>query len=519
MPLSLCSYPGPLLPPGSSPAVPLPEPLSSIVPLSAVPTPVLASSPLPLAQLADWPDFLPQSPWWLLTLLFLPLVLLAWRRRVFPTARWLVPIGISLLLSVMTVFSPPLAAVVLVVDGVMLVVLVADLVWLLRCTSRGLSAQRTLPRTASLGVELRSSLTIVNQSPYRLVGQVRDDLPDGFTSMPAEHDLELPPRNQVTLSRRLVPGQRGGFDLQQADLRLLSPLRLWARLVRLPVTSRLNVYPNMKQLGDYALLAKTNRLSQIGVRRTRRVGQDSEFERLRDYTRDDTYRHIDWRSTARRGKLTVRQFQSDQSQRIVFMLDCGRMMTNQRDGYTLLDHALNSMLMMSYVALAQGDEVGLLCFSDSIHAYLPPRGGSSQMNRLLQAGFDQFPRMVESRYDDAFLYLANHCKRRTLVVLATSVIDEVNARQISGHLANIAGRHLPLGVLLRDRQIFDAAEASHDSPQQLYTAAAAADILLWRHQQIRDLQHQGVLVVDSFPEGLTAPLVNQYLKIKAQHLL
>src|SRR5690606_3116125 len=117
---------------------------------------------------------------------------------------------------------------------------------------------------------------------------------------------------------------------------------------------------------------RTDRLSLIGVRRTRRIGQDSDFERLRDYTPDDNYRHIDWRTTARRHKLTVRQFQSDQSQRIMLLLDCGRMMTNQRAGMSLLDHSLNAALMMAYVALSQGDSVGMLCFSDRVHTYLPP---------------------------------------------------------------------------------------------------------------------------------------------------
>ena len=136
-------------------------------------------------------------------------------------------------------------------------------------------------------------------------------------------------------------------------------------------------------------------------------------------------------------KCCCRQFQNDQSQRVIFLLDCGRMMTNERDGYSLLDHALNSTLMMAYVALSQGDAVGMLCFSDKIHSYIPPRGGSSQMNRLIQAGFDQFPRLVESRYDQAFLYLSTHCKRRSLVVLATNVIDEVNANAIVDYLGNI----------------------------------------------------------------------------------
>ena len=187
----------------------------------------------------------------------------------------------------------------------------------------------------------------------------------------------------------------------------------------------------MQQLSEYAMLARTNRLSLMGVRRTRKVGQDNDFERLRDYTLDDNYKHIDWRATARRRKLTVKDFQTSQSQRIIFLLDCGRMMTNEAAGLSLLDHSLNAMLMLSYVALRQGDSVGLICFSDEIHTFVPPRGGMNQMNRLLHASFDRFPQLVESRYDQAFLYLTSHCKKRSLVVLMTNVIDEVNAHQIA----------------------------------------------------------------------------------------
>ena len=115
-------------------------------------------------------------------------------------------------------------------------------------------------------------------------------------------------------------------------------------------------------------------------------------------------------------------------------MDCGRMMTNEAAGLSLLDHALNAMLMLSYVALRQGDAVGLVSFSDEIHSYIPPRGGMRQMNRLLHASFDRFPRLVESRYDQAFRYLGSHCRKRSLVVLLTNVIDEVNANQVQRYL-------------------------------------------------------------------------------------
>ena len=102
-------------------------------------------------------------------------------------------------------------------------------------------------------------------------------------------------------------------------------------------------------------------------------------------------------------------------------------MANEAAGLSLLDHALNAMLMLSYVALKQGDSVGLICFSDAIHSFVPPRGSMNQMNRLLHSVFDRFPRLVESRYDEAFVYLASRCRKRALVVLITNVIDEVNS--------------------------------------------------------------------------------------------
>jgi uncharacterized protein (DUF58 family) len=177
------------------------------------------------------------------------------------------------------------------------------------------------------------------------------------------------------------------------------------------------------------------------------------------------------------------------------------------------------MLMLSYVALRQGDSVGMVCFSDEIHTYVPPRGGMNQTNRLLHAVFDRFPRLVESRYEEAFLYLASHCKKRSLVILITNVIDEVNSHQIHQYLGNLVGKHLPLGVLLRDRQLFDAADKAYAEEGAMFRAAAAAEILAWRHQVLRDLEHKGVLALDLFPEEMTAPLVNRYLDIKARHLL
>lgn len=473
------------------------------------------------------------APWLLMLGIAIPMVWVAYRRQIYPTIFWMVPLSLSLVLSLVTIVVPRMLIATALINLVLLIVVMVDFWWLRSIDVSRIDAKRTVPRTCSINVATPSRLEIQNATSMRLRGKAADDLPPTFAANIEHHDLDLIAGGRVTAKRLLTPGRRGAFALQHVYIAFTSPMRFWLRHHTIDLEDRVNVYPDLKQMSDYAILARTNRLSQIGVRRTRRIGQDSDFERLRDYSRDDNYRHIDWRSTARRRKLTVRQFQSDQSQRIVFMLDCGRMMTGTHDGLSMLDYAINSMLMLAHVALKQGDSVGLLFFSDHVETYLPPRGGSGQMNRLIQAGFDRFPKMVESRYDQAFLYLSQHCKKRSLVALATNVVDEVNAASVNDYLTNLRGSHLPLAMLLRDRDMFEAADGydpkfdpnghwiSPPRSQQtaMYRAAVAADILLWRNQLIKDLRHRGALVVDALPDQMTAPLINQYLNVKAKHLL
>ena len=483
-----------------------------------------------------------------LSALFLVLIVLVAIARwggVYPHRPLMLLLLAPSFLALWIVFLPGVWPAVVVVDVVIALVALIDL-WGMRKSHR-LKVERKIGTIASLAKPHPVELTVTNHSSGDWSVWVRDGLSDGLSGEPAEFCVVLPAERRATLQYHLMAHRRGAFELEHVYVRLRSRWGLWNRYLQLPCRSNISVYPDMQQLSEYALLARTNRLSLMGLRRQRRVGQDNEFERLRDYTPDDSYRNIDWRSTARRNKLTVKDFQANQSQRVVFMIDCGRMMTGTSGGVSLLDHALNAMLMLSYVALARKDQVGLLCFSNEIHTFVPPKGGSGQMNRLLHAAYDRFPQMVESRYDDAFLHLSRHVRKRTLVVLITNVIDEVNAHQIERHLSMQSGRHLPMAVLLRDHALYDAVDAVDDElnlldtlqasaakstrdlaattalkdvdDAKLYRAAGAADILTWRRHVLADLEMKGVLLVDAFPEQITGELVNRYLEVKARHLL
>ncbi len=456
-------------------------------------------------------------PWLALFLVTLPLGLVAYYRNIYPQrfvcALLLVPLLLSLSVSMLEKIIP----VVLALDFGLILLLLIDSFLIL--DKKSFVAHREMQKAASIEAPHDVELAVDYLGNRTIQLMIRDDSPDGIVLDPPEHKVTVPPKKRIQIKYRLSASRRGVYEFQHVYVKVSSRFGFWQRVIKLACHSTLNVYPDMKQLAEYAILARSNRLSLIGVRRTRKIGQDSDFERLRDYTFDDNYKFIDWRSTARRSKLTVKDFQSDQSQRVVFMLDCGRMMTNVYNGLSLVDYGLNSLLMLSHVALSQGDAVGLVCFSDRVDRYVPPRSGRSQLNQLLHAGFDRFPQLVESRFDEAFLHLSSHLRKRSLVVLITSIIDQVNADQITNYLGSLQKRHLPLLVLLRDHRLFDAADNPIDDPEVLYRSAAAASILTWREQVLTRLRMQGVLTVDAFPEQMTSPMINEYLKAKAKHLL
>ena len=391
---------------------------------------------------------------------------------------------------------------------------------------RDLKARRTLGHVATRGEKHPISLTIENLSRKAFSGLVRDDEPWGLTDDNNEFSIQIPPKSRATLHYTMTPRQRGSFGFEYVSLKTESRWKLWQRYFRLPCVDPLRVYPALKQISRYAMYARLNRMSLLGVRRQRRIGTDNEFERLRDYSPDDQFRAIDWRATGRRLKLTVRDFQSNQSQRVIFLIDCGRMMVNDFEGQTLLDAAFDAALTLGYVTLSQNDQAGLLCFADRVLRWLPPQGGRRQLNRMVHAVHDIHPRLVESRFDEAFMHLHRHCRKRTLVVLITNVIDDQNAIRLKAQVANLVGRHLPLTILLKDHELFDPVqgidpdvETKIPDKASLFRAAAAADILCWRRQVLSDLRQAGVLTLDCFPERLTAPLINEYMRIKSRHLL
>ena len=380
--------------------------------------------------------------------------------------------------------TPALRPAILALDAVVVVIALVDLATLRG--ARKFIVERRGGAVGSIGEPFGVELIFENEGKAARRLRVRDDVPDSMTADPDEFLVQIARRGRVALTYTATPQRRGTSVFEQVDALVASRLGFWQRSVAWPIRTEVKIYPDIHQIGRYTLLARRDKLSSLGLRRSRRLGTDNEFERLRDYTEGDEPRHLDWKATARRQKLTVRAHQINQSQRILFLIDCGRLMSGDAGGgLAPLDHAFNAMLLLAHVALLQGDQVGLLVYSDRVRAFVPPAGGPKRINRLVHAVHNIFPELVEPRHDRAFVELEKRCRKRSLVVLMTDVFDEVNARQIHDHLSNLVGRHLPLGVFLRHRDLFGdpfsapaaVAEADRASEQGDERAVAARAIV------------------------------------------
>jgi uncharacterized protein (DUF58 family) len=378
--------------------------------------------------------------------------------------------------------------------------------------------QREVPGTFSVGRANIVAVEVRSKARRGLTIQLKDDLFEGTTSdLPLT--LTLKARGRLRAGYRVRPDRRGAHLLGDHYVRYSSPLGLWIRQLRLSASTPVRVYPDLKAVRSYELLARRDRAAAL--RRANRLrGGENEFERLRDYTRDDEFRRIDWKATARRQRLIAREYQLERNQNLLFALDCGRLMSGESTGLSRLDHALNAVLMLSHIAVEMGDQVGLLAFDSEVQKLVAPQGGRRAEQRMVHACYSLMPKLVEPDFGAAFDRLATRVRRRTLVVLFTQVVDDVGARQLVRRVRALMPLHLPLVVLLRDDDLHKLAEGSSREPSlETYVRGAAAEALLWRARLLKDLGAAGVLTLDVSPADVTAATVNRYLDIKARQLL
>ena len=331
--------------------------------------------------------------------------------------------------------------------------------------------------------------------------------------------LVLPAGKRVEIAYAATPTMRGDIAFAPADMRVRSRWGLCVLLERLGTTDRRRVYPDFAQVARYAWLAGDHRLQEIGIKTYQLRGQGTDFKQLSEYQVGDAVRHIDWRATLRLERPIVREFQDDRDQRVILLLDCGRRMrADDRDGgagTSHFDHVLNAVMLLSYVALKQGDAVGAMTFATAAggERSVAPLKGAPALSALMGQLYDVQPTPTHPDYLAAAQRLLRTHRKRSLVIVVTNVRDE-DGTELRHALSLLRSQHLVLLASLRERVVGELVAQPLVNGDAAVEVASAHLYEQARRDAFNRLAARDRLMVDADPERLGIELVNRYHEMK-----
>jgi len=427
-----------------------------------------------------------------------------------PARRWTAVLAALALLGVVAAFRPAAAMLWHVAAVVIAVVGVVDGVRVSWGTPLKVSRRIHHYLAVDRWVEVR--LTVTNHTSGRFTGEVFDLLPPccQWRGLPAV--VQLDPGEMATVCYHARPCRRGEWQFRGVEVLRHSPWRLWKRLERVDVCDTVRVYPDYVAVMNYALLARTNQLGVLGVRRRPRRGEGMAFHQLREYRSGDTLRQIDWKATASHRRLISREYQEERDQTVVFLLDCSARMRAHDPGVVHFDQVLKSMLLLAYVALRQGDSVGMMTFG-GWSRWLAPRKGQSTVTELLNNIYDVHASNHAADYLQAARQLHQRQRKRALVVLLTNTRDDDEGDLVAA-LELLSRRHFVLFANLREVSLDTLRECPIHTLDDGLTYLAAEQFLWRRHCTHETILKSGVSVLDVTAARLPIAVVNRYLDIK-----
>ncbi|MFV2059122.1 MAG: DUF58 domain-containing protein [Gammaproteobacteria bacterium] len=391
------------------------------------------------------------------------------------------------------------------------VILVVDFSSLIQ--RKKITVSREVMNTLSLGSWISVTLRFHNPASQDRQIDVYDHYPENadYENLPVT--LVIPANGWSEVKYRIRPLKRGDFKFNLTQIRIHSLMGFWKRNQFIGEYSSVRVYPNFAAVMKYTLLAMDQRLSQIGIVKKRRRGEGQDFHQLREYREGDSLRQVDWKASSRIRKLISRDYQEERDQQILFLVDCGRRMLSEDGQLSHFDHTLNAILLLSHVALRQGDAVGLMTFSGE-ERWMSPRKSISSINHILNTIYDLQPGSYSPDYTNAASKLMVHQRRRALVVLITNLRDE-DTEDLMPAIKIMQKRHLVLLASLKEKVIDDMMQKPVTDFDSAIDHAAAQQYAQYRRQTHQRLDHEGVLHLDVNPEQLPVTMVNYYMDIKS----
>jgi uncharacterized protein (DUF58 family) len=415
----------------------------------------------------------------------------------------------------------------LVWDGLLLLAALLDGMRLPRPAQ--LVAARSWTNAPALDNATEIELSIENQGRVIVECMLTDDLPAALVSQPAMHKLTAFPRVAAKVRYTINPRERGDWQTGWLYVRYRSPLGLAERWARAPLTQTVRVYPALRTSEEQQIFLARSRQIELQLRQARQRGLGRDFESLRDYRKGDDLRDVCWTATARRGELITRQYQTERSQAVWIVLDCGRLMrsrqvgregdTQNQDGHSKLDYACSTAVALAQLALYSGDRVGLLAYGQTIQQRLLPGRGTAHLRQLIELLAQVKVETSEADHLRATAVLNRLQPRRSLILWVTDLAETAMRPEVIDGAVQLLRRHVLLFVAMAQPEVELIARARPRNVEQMFRSAAAQEMAGRRELLLARLHEQGALTLDLDPEALTPSVLNQYLKVKERAMV
>jgi uncharacterized protein (DUF58 family) len=400
-----------------------------------------------------------------------------------------------------------------------------------------LTAARSWSNAPALDSETEIELTIENHGQTIVDCRLVDDLPPALVAQPATHRLTAFPLVPASLRYRVEPQERGDCETGWLYVRYRSPLGLAERWARAPLTQTVRVYPALHTGEEQQIFLARSRQIDLQLRQARLRGLGRDFESLREYREGDDLRDICWTATARRGSLITRQYQTERSQAVWIVLDCGRLMRSRvalaappgqaalpvaetaPRVHSKLDHACTTAVALAQLALFSGDRVGLLAYGQSIQQRLLPGRGAAHLRQLIESLAQVHAESGEADHLRATATLNRLQPRRSLILWITDLAETAMRPEVIDGAMQLLRRHVLLFVAMAQPEVESIAQARPKNLEQMFLAAAAQEMAGRRELLLARLHEQGALTLDLNPEALTSSVLNQYLAVKERAMV
>lgn len=401
---------------------------------------------------------------------------------------------------------------------ILILLLLADGI-ILFMTKKGIFCRRDVPERLSNGDENPISIFIENHYSFSILLEIIDEIPFQFQKRDLLFHTSLKSAEQQIIEYQLRPTKRGEYSFGSVNVYVKSPIRLLQRRFQFSQDKMVAVYPSFLQMRAYELMAISNRLTELGIKKIRRIGQSQEFEQIRQYVQGDDVRSINWKATARRNDLMVNAYQEEKSQNVYCLIDKGRVMQMPFDGLSLLDYAINATLILSNIAINKQDKAGVITFSDRIGQVLTADKKAGQMTKILDLLYKQKTRYMETDYEALYIHAKTHIRQRSLLLLYTNFETVASMRRQLPYFRKLAKDHLLMVVFFENTELKTLLDKPAETTEEIYHKTIAEKYFYEKQQIVRELAQYGIQALLTAPQNLTVNTVNKYLELKSRGMI